>query len=183
MGRARWSEGTWDVAASYYAGHQTTPLTGPDIETDKTRIGFDTQLYFTTPRVGGASLKAEGYAGHEVNPDSVKVIVSGSSGARLLVPGRNPDHIATDFRGGYLMFVQNAGERVQFAARYDAWDPNIDLDHDQYRRVSLGLNAFYDAFTRLTVSYDAITTEVPAGGGRYQDPHDNLWTFQLQHKF
>ena len=30
---------------------------------------------------------------------------------------------------------------------------------------------------------NAISTEVAAGAGRWRDPHDNLWTFQLQHKF
>ena len=181
--RARWSQGTWDVAGSWYSGTQTTPLTGPDIQTKKTRLGFDAQMYLTTPGVGGSSLKFEGYVGHDVNPDSVRSIVSGASGSRVVLPGRNPDHVATDFSGGYVMFVQNAGERLQFAARYDVWDPNVDLDHDQYRRFSVGVNAFYDGFTRLTVSYDAVTTEVATGGGQFKDPHDNLWTFQFQHKF
>lgn len=181
--RARWSQGTWDAAASWYSGHQTTPLTGPDLQTEKSRLGLDAQLFFATPRAGGGSLKAEGYLGHEVNPDSVRSIISGASGARLVLPGRNAEHIATDFRGGYVMLVQNAGERLQLAARYDVWDPNVDIDHDQYRRFSVGVNAFYDGFTRLTVSYDAVTTEVAAAGGQFKDPHDNLWTFQFQHKF
>jgi len=183
VARARWSEGTWDVGASYYHGHQTTPLTGADVETDKTRYGFDAQAYFIAPRLGGGSLRAEVYAGHDVNADSLKAIVSGASGARLLVPGRDPDNIATDVVGGYVMLVQNTGDRAQVVARYDLWDPNTDADHDQYRRLSVGVNAFYDAFTRLTVSYDAISTEVSAGAGRFRDPKDNLWTFQLQHKF
>lgn len=183
VARARWAQGTWDVAGSYYFGHQTTPLTGPDVDTDKTRYGLDAQVYFSTPGLGGGSLRAEVYAGHDVNADSLKVLVSGASGARLLVPGRDASHLATDVRGGYLMLVQGIGERVQVAARYDAWDPNTDAGHDQYGRFSAGLNAFYDGFTRLTVSYDAIATEVSSGGGRYRDPKDNLWTLQLQHKF
>lgn len=183
VGRARWSEGAWDAAVSYYYGHQTTPLTGPDVETDKTRIGLDAQAYYTAPGMGGGSLRAEVYSGHDVNADSLKAIVTGASGARLLVPGRDAGHVATDVQGGYLMLVQNAGDRAQIVARYDVWDPNTGKDHDQYRRLSLGVNAFYDGFTRLTVAYDAITTEVSAGAGRFTDPKDNLWTFQLQHKF
>jgi hypothetical protein len=85
-------------------------------------------------------------------------------------------------RGGYAMAVQNLGERLQAVVRYDQYDPNTALDHDAYRRWSFGLNAFYDGFTRFTVSYDAIRTESLIAG-RYLDPHDNLWTFQLQHKF
>lgn len=183
VARARWSQGTWDAGASYYRGRQTTALTGDDVQTDKTRYGLDAQAYYALPSLGGGSLRFEGYLGHDVNADSVKALVSGASGSRLLLPGRDPAHLATDVRGGYLMWVQNAGERAQVVARYDVWDPNADRDHDQYRRLSLGVNAFYDGFTRLTVSYDAIETEVSAGAGRWRDPKDNLWTFQVQHRF
>ena len=186
--RARWSQGAWDVAGSWYFGHQTTPLTGPDLETDKTRWGADAQVFFSLPRLGGGTLRGECYAGHDVNADSLKAIVvpvtSGpTSGARVIAAGRTGSHVATDVLGGSLMVGQNVGERFQGVARWDAWDPNTDKDHDQYRRLSLGVNAFYDGFTRLTVAYDAISTEVAAGAGRWRDPHDNLWTFQLQHKF
>lgn len=188
VARARWSQGVWDVAGSYYFGHQTTPLTGPDLETDKTRFGADAQVFYSLPTLGGGSLRGEYYAGHDVNADSLKAIVvpvtSGpTSGARVVAPGRVGSHVATDVAGGYLMLVQNAGERLQGVVRWDVWDPNTDKDHDQYRRLSLGVNAFYDGFTRITVAYDAISTEVAAGAGRWRDPHDNLWTFQLQHKF
>jgi hypothetical protein len=188
VARARWSQGAWDAAASYYFGHQTTPLTGPDIETDRTRLGFDTQVFYSAPALGGGSLRAEIYAGHDANTDSLKSIVvavtSGATGgARVLAAGRESGHVATDVRGGYLMLVQNLGERAQFVARYDRWDPDTNKEHDQYERLGFGVNAFYDGFTRLTVSYDAISTETSAGAGRWRDPRDNLWTFQLQHKF
>lgn len=183
VARARWSQGSWDAGASYYQGRQTTALTGNDVQTDKTRYGLDAQAYYALPTLGGGSLRFEGYLGHDVNADSVRALVSGASGARLLLPGRDPAHLATDVRGGYLMWVQNAGERAQVVARYDVWDPNVDRDHDQYRRLSLGVNAFYDGFTRVTVSYDAIETDVSAGAGRWRDPKDNLWTFQVQHRF
>ena len=69
------------------------------------------------------------------------------------------------------------------SARYERYDPNTDLNHDQLERVSLGTNWFYDGFTRITLSYDITTTDAAAGGGRFVDPHDNLWTVQVQHKF
>jgi hypothetical protein len=121
-----------------------------------------------------------------VNPDSVRVLVlppSAGNPVRLLRPGAKADHLASDFLGWYVMAVQNFGDHLQAAVRFDTYDPNVDLDHDQYERWSFGVNAFYDGFTRLTISYDAITTDSSAGGGRYNDPPDNLWTIQLQHKF
>lgn len=184
--RARWSQGTWDAAVSGYSGRQVTPLTGADVTTDKTRLGLDAQAFWTLPQVGGGSLRGEFYAGHDVNADSVRALVVAPTSAnpnRLLRAGAVASHLATDMRGWYVMAVQNVGERLQAVARFDTYDPNVDLGHDQFERWSLGLNAFYDGFTRVSVSYDAITTDVPAAGGGFSDPHDNLWTIQLQHKF
>lgn len=186
VGRARWSQGVWDLAGSYYFGRQVTALTGPDVWSRKTRVGLDGQLFFSVPRLGGTTLRGEFYQGHEANPDSAKaLLVSPTTGnpVRLLKGGANADHLATDMLGWYAMAVQNLGDRTQFVVRYDAYDPNTDRDHDQYKRLSLGVNAFYDGYTRLTVSYDAITTDSPVSAGRFRDPKDNLWTFQLQHKF
>jgi hypothetical protein len=186
VGRVRWSHGPWDAAASGYWGRQVTPLTGPDVWTDKTRVGFDAQAFWTLPQAGGGSVRGEFYSGHDVNADSVRALVVAPTSAnpnRLLRGGAVAAHLATDFRGGYLMVVQNLGERFQTVARFDSYDPNVDVDHDQFGRWSLGVNAFFDGFTRVSVSYDAITTDTPAAGGRFTDPHDNLWTIQLQHRF
>ena len=184
--RARLVQGTVDAAASYYWGKATTPLTGPDVVTDKTRFGVDTQGYWQLPRTGGGSLRFELYQGHDVNQDSVRVLVAAPTAGnpvRLLRPGADPSHFATDVLGWYVMLVQNVGDRLQAAVRYDTYDPDTNVTHDQYARWSFGVNAFYDGYTRLTLSYDAVTTQALVGGGAYTDPHDNLWTFQLQHKW
>ncbi len=186
VARARWSQGVWDAAASYYWGRQVTALTGPDALTDKTRIGLDAQVFWTLPGAGGGSVRAEGYSGHDVNADSLKTLVVSPTSAnpnRLLKSGANSGHLATDMLGGYVMVVQNPGVRFQAVLRYDMYDPNTDLEHDQFARLGLGVNAFYDGYTRLSVSYDATNTDTPAVAGRFTDPHDNLWTIQLQHKF
>jgi hypothetical protein len=196
-GRLRYSQGTVDGAISGYGGTHITPLAGPDVETDKTRLGLDAQTYYELPGMGGGSLKGEFYIGQEINPDSVRTMTEVNTGGRVLKPQANggavPSHFATDFIGWYAMWVQNLGEKLQFAARYDTYDPNIDLDLDEYERVSLGVNYFYDGFTRLTVSYDIVSTRPnPPGSARHNsinpaarpsDPKDNLWTVQFQHKF
>ena len=183
--RARWSQGVFDAAASYYDGRNVVPLTGPDVLTDKTRIGFDAQGYWSLG-FGGGSLRGEYYAGHEVNPDSVRTLITAPTAGnpnRLLKAGADPAHLATDFLGWYVMAVQNIGDRFQAAVRFDTYDPNVDVSNDEYERWSFGVNAFYDGFTRFTVSYDAITSFTSVGLGQYNDPPDNLWTIQLQHKF
>lgn len=187
LGRLRAShEGKIDGAVSYYDGRNTTPLTGPDIETDKTRLGVDAQWYYELPTFGGGSLRGELFDGTEVNPDSVRTLVKSPTSddpTRTLKPGAVPEHLATDFTGWYAMWVQNLGERFQTVARYDAYDPNIDLDHDQFTRTAIGLSYFYDGFTRVTVAYDMPRTDKKAADGGFEDPNDNLWTLQFQHKF
>lgn len=194
LARVRYSQGRVDGAVSYYAGHNTTPLTGPDVQTDKERLGIDAQAYYELPVLGGGSLKGEFYRGKEVNPDSVRTMTTSSSASpRLLVANAAPSHFATDFLGWYAMWVQNLGDKLQLAARYDVYDPNDGLDLDDFKRTSFGLNWFYDGFTRLTVSYDILKTRpVPSGSARFNaanpasrpgDPKDNLWTVQVQHKF
>ncbi len=184
--RARWSQGIFDAALSYYWGRQLTPLTGSDVVTDKTRLGLDAQAFWQVPRLGGGTLRAEWYTGHEINPDSVKALIVAPTDAnkvRLLKAGADAAHLASDAQGGYVMWVQNVGDPAQAVVRWDWWDPNVDADHDQYERLSLGANWFWDGFTRLTVAYEVPLTDVANAPGRWRDPHDNLWTFQLQHKF
>jgi hypothetical protein len=181
VARARYAQGKIDGAVSYYNGRNAIPLTAGSFETDKTRLGADAQYYYALPVVGGGTLRGEFYSGHEMNPDSLKALAPGQT----LAAGAERGHLATDFVGWYAMWVQNAGDRLQLAARYDTYDPNTDVEHDQYDRVSLGIDFFYDGNTRFTVSYDIPMTDVkekaPADG--YRDPKDNLWTLQLQHKF
>ncbi|HKQ58644.1 MAG TPA: hypothetical protein VJY35_12315 [Candidatus Eisenbacteria bacterium] len=194
MGRARFSQGTVDLAVSGYDGRNLTPLTGPDVETKKTRFGADAQFFYGLPTVGGGSLKGEVYVGKEINPDSVRTMTTAASASpRLLVAGADPAHFATDYLGWYAMWVQNLGEKLQVAARYDVFDPNTDLDLDHFKRFGAGVNWFYDGFTRITVAYDLITTRPsPSGSARFNaispaargnDPADNLLTIQVQHKF
>jgi hypothetical protein len=184
VARARFSQGTIDVGASAYLGKDVTALTGSDVETQKTRFGGEAQFYFTTPSLGGASIKSEYYTGENLNADSLAFIVpTPASGApTLLRPGTDPAHLATDFNGGYVMLVQNLGEKFQAAARWDWFDPNTDVDHDQFERMNLGVNWFWDGFTRITAAYEIPKTERLVGGS-YSDPHDNAWIVQFQHKF
>jgi hypothetical protein len=181
VARARYSQGRIDGAVSYYTGRNSIPLAGKSYEHDKTRLGADAQYYYAMPVIGGGTIRGEFYSGHEVNPDSVKALAP----SQTFAAGKEKGHMATDFVGWYAMWVQNAGDRLQFAARYDTYDPNADVEHDQYDRIGLGMNYFYDGNTRVSVAYDAPMTDTkkttPADG--YRDLKDNFWTLQLQHKF
>ena len=185
LARARFAQGTVDVGLSVLDGEAVTPLTGADVLTERTRLGADVQLYYQLPVAGGGSLRGELYSGHELNPDSVRALTTAAaspSTGTVLRPGADAGHFATDFSGWYLMWVQNWGDRLQVAARYDTYDPNLDLDHDQFERWGVGLNYFHDGYTRVTVSYDVPRTERLVAG-RWDDLDDNLWTVQVQLKY
>jgi hypothetical protein len=185
VARARLSLGVFDAAASYYTGREVTPLVGPDIESEKTRLGFDAQVFYELPSMGGGSLTGEYYQGDNLNADSLRILVpappTGGPSA-VLRPGADPSHLATEFIGGYVMWVQNFGDQLQLAARYEVFDPDTNLDHDRFERVGIGVHWFYDGFTRLSAAYDIPKTERLVGG-QYKDPKDNLWTAQFQHRF
>lgn len=197
VGRARWSQGIFDVAGSIYSGKNVVPLAADTFmvadgsyQHDKTRYGVDAQFYYQLPTIGGGSLKGELYSGHEVNPDSLAALTLSKKPARAL--GRvltswganHTSHLATDFTGWYAMWVQNLGEQLQVAGRYDFFDPNTDVEHDQYQRLGGAINYFYDGNTRITVAYDAPKTDKWRKADKtWYEPQDNLWTIQLQHKF
>ena len=91
LARVRFAQGVVDAAVSWYSGHAVTGLTGPDVETDKLRYGADVQGYYELPLLGGGSLRAEAYAGTELNPDSLKALTTvPSGGGRLLRAGADP---------------------------------------------------------------------------------------------
>jgi hypothetical protein len=186
VARARWSQGIFDVAGSAYVGKNDVLLDIGRFTHDKTRYGADAQYYYEVPGVkgipmGGGSVKFEVYKGKDYNSAAVDATT------RALKPGKTVGDLSADYVGWYGMVVQNIGDAFQFAARYDFWDPNtsktIDAtQHDQYKRVGLGLNYFFDANIRLTAAYDMPTTESKVGSA-YRDPRDNFWTLQIQHKF
>ena len=186
LGRVRAFLGPVDFALSAYGGEAVVPYTGPDATLPRTRFGADAQGYYTLPKLGGGTLRGEWWVGHNVNADSLAALSVRPSNANpvfLPVPGANLNHLATDFAGGYAMLVQNLGEKFQVAARWDAYDPNVDVDHDEFERWNFAAHWFYAGLTRFTVSYEMPQTDRSDGAGGYFDPDDNLWTLQFQHTF
>lgn len=185
LARVRVTLGALRAAVSGYTGRSVVALTGPEAEVDRTRFGADAQYAWKLPTFGGGALRGEVYAGEEVNPDSVAALttaVSAGQPVRRLRDGVSGAHLDTEFLGGYLMLVQNLGERLQVAGRYDRFDRNVHVDHDEYERWTVAAHWFYDGFTRLTLAYEMPVTEVRSGDA-FRDPDDNLLTFQAQYRF
>ena len=121
-------------------------------------------------------MNADSVLGLSVRPTTANPVT-------LPVAGANLNHLATDFAGYYVMWVQNLGSRFQVAGRFDAYDPNVDVEHDQFERWNAAVHWFHAGLTRLTVSYEIPKTERADGSGGFFDPKDNLWTLQFQHTF
>ncbi|TPW15892.1 MAG: phosphate-selective porin o and p family protein [bacterium] len=183
--RARLGLGVVDAAVSAYVGEHAIALTGPDAPVDRTRFGADAQGYWALPRAGGGTLRGEFYTGEEANPDSVSVLLTKATAAapvRLLKPGANASHLDTEFLGWYLMLVQNLGDRFQVAVRYDEYDRNTGVDGDEFTRWNVGVNWFYDGYTRFSLAYDVPDVSSTAAV-TIPNTEDNLLTFQAQFKF
>jgi len=78
------------------------------------RFGADAQFYFDIPGLGGLALKGEMVLSKDTNRDF--------RGA--------PANVCLDKKGfGYILTgVQNIGDHLGVAVRFDSWDPNRDVD-------------------------------------------------------
>jgi hypothetical protein len=187
--RVRVDRGVLAGGLSWYGGDEVYPLTGPDATVDKRRLGFDVEGYYELPALGGGSVTFEFYDAEGLNADAIKANTTalkdtaGATIGTVLKPGSTASSLASESRGWYAMWVQNLGAHAQFALRYDTYDPNLDLDHDQYQRWNLALHGFYAGAVRATLQYEIPSTEAKQGDGSYRDPKDNALTAQLQIKY
>jgi hypothetical protein len=183
VGRLRITQGPVTAAVSGYAARAATPLTGADVITDKTRFGADAQARYELRGIGGGEVRGEVFFGRQTNPDSVNALTTASGDDLLPVAGADPAHFATDVAGGYVVWIQSFARRYSFAARYDVYDPNTDADNDRFARATLALHGRYGSHVRASVAYEIPDTERTSATGTFEDPHDNRWTVQFQHKF
>lgn len=183
VGRLRVGRDAWSAAVSGYRARAAVPLTGPDIATDRTRYGADAQARYDLAGLGSGEVRAEMFLGRQIHPDSVRALTSSAGGATLLVAGADPGHFATDVAGGYVTWVQSFAARYAIAARWDVYDPDTNVDHDRFSRISLAMHGRYGKHVTASVAYEIPDTERRTPAGTYEDPHDNRWTVQVQHKF
>jgi TorA maturation chaperone TorD len=99
--------------------------------------------------------------------------------------------------GFYAMWVMNISSKLQFAARYDFWDPVSDADtlalSDKARQKTYAgaLNYFWDDNVRITAALDVLFFShrkdmVPPLSSSYTkdwDTRNHTATLQVQYKF
>lgn len=154
--------------------YKPTDATAPGRHYERTRIGFDAQLYLDLLPFGSTAVKAEFIAGRTYQASNVEVF-----GQSAL--------------GWYALLVQNIGDHEQVAIRYDFFDPftgtpnAVDKDpskpssKNQVHTVGIMATHYFDEALKLSVVYELPL--VATGGTTDSPPKQNLLTVQLQAKF
>ncbi|WP_223644900.1 porin [Corallococcus sp. EGB] len=139
---------------------------------ERTRIGADLQAYFDVIPLGGTAIKGEFIAG------------------RTYGAANNATHLNVPAHGWYLLLVQNIGLNDAVAVRYDTFDP-----HNGQANVAVGdvpgadntvdtlgfvLQHHFGENLKVSAIYEIPITHVVA---QALDPHDNLFTLQMQARF
>jgi hypothetical protein len=163
--------------------------------------GGDVQMYYDVDGLGELSLRGEYIAGDQpgtstgtsfYNPYSQK----GEVDAITSVYKRA-------FSGWYAAILQNIGEKNQFIARYDEYDPNTDVEGSdigvagtnltaadmKITTLGLGWIHHWDENVKFVFYYDIVMNEnvSPSAAGllaKYiEDVKDNVFTLRAQFKF
>jgi len=170
IARAKADLGVVSLTASYYDGNEKSSATSGNYY--KGRLGGSMEAYYQFLPIGGTALLAEGVQGIQ-------------TGKKVL--------------GGYVMLVQNIGDKFGLAFRADTYDPNTssdttmyggtanDLKFDQTSNLSLGINYWWDDAVRFTLAADrtlyntdmSIMSQHP----KYKTYQTDKITAQMQIKF
>ncbi|HET6511354.1 MAG TPA: porin [Candidatus Kapabacteria bacterium] len=150
---------------------------------NRTIFGADAQLYFSVLPIGGTIVKAEMYTG-QVPFYGSSALFTASDTASFGTPRAST--VLKNVFGYYAMIVQNITDDLQLALRYDAYDPNTDVEGKDFAfvrsdntvgtlrgvnastsfggdlaqsTVTVALNAYLSGNVRLMLNYDHPVTE------------------------
>ena len=164
---------------------------------DRNYLGFDLQLYYDLPIIGGFSLRGEYISGKQPSGPLTSVSPTGSS---LSTAGQFlTDVYLREFAGYYINYVQNLGNKFQLVVKYDVYDPNTNVSGNEIGNVSAaklgpadikfstlgyGLVYYWDDNVKFTGYYDMVYNETTDNITRYNTKLlDNVFTFRMQYKF
>ncbi|MCE9672902.1 OprO/OprP family phosphate-selective porin [Myxococcus stipitatus] len=177
IGRAGFDLGWLSGGVSGWYGHSIAK--GPNDAYRKAyerdRVALDAQLYLDVVPWGATALKGEYITGKTYSKSSGDVKVE-----QLGIPAS----------GWYALLVQNVGLSDAVAVRYDWFDPengrkNAATDGKPASTNSVGtlgvaLLHYFGENLKVTAAYEMPMTASPDGA---KDPHDNLFTLQMQAKY
>jgi len=157
---------------------------------DRNYVGFDLQVYYDLPVIGGFSLRGEYITGKQ--PAGPLTSVS----PVILLP---TDLYLREFAGYYINYVQNLGDRFQLVVKYDVYDPNTSVSGDEIGNVAaaklgpadikfstlgFGLVHYWDDNVKFVFYYDMVENETTNNISAYNnDLKDDVFTVRMQYKF
>jgi phosphate-selective porin len=145
---------------------------------DKKWVGGEMQIF--ADLLGGTSIKAEYIAGLNSTPSTVP---ANATRSQMLA---NPS-LYNNFSGYYLYLIKNIGQKNQFVARYDYYDPNTKLSGDEagssiyYKTWTLAWQYYMNDNIRISMQYEMPENEINASNPT--DRKDNTFTIRVQAKF
>jgi phosphate-selective porin len=145
---------------------------------DKNWVGGEAQIFADV--LGGLAIKGEYMAGKNSTPSAVALT---ATRAQMLASPSTYNN----FSGYYVYFIKNIGNKNQFVAKYDYYDPNTKLSGD-----AAGSNVYYKTWTlawqyylndniRITLNYEMPKNEINAANPT--DKKDNTLGIRIQAKF
>ncbi|MBI3194798.1 MAG: hypothetical protein HYZ34_10090 [Ignavibacteriae bacterium] len=181
------------AATKLYKLHSTT---SDSLNTfGRTYYGFDAQMYYDLPVLGGMSLRGEFITGKQPGASSSSQFYNPATSTSALY--------LRNFSGWYLNYIQNIGLDNQFMLKYDVYDPNSDIEGNDIgasgsnltaadvRFSTLGLGWIYhwDQNVKFVLYYDMVSNEKVNSSATgslssfKDDVKDNVLTMRVQYKF
>ena len=148
-------------------------------------FGAEVQVYADV--LGGLALKGEYIAGTNSTASTT------ASTATITARKADPNKI-NNFSGYYVYFIKNIGQKNQFVAKYDFYDPNTKLSGDaagssvNYKTLTLAWQCYVNDNIRISLNYEMPQNEKSAsvkniaGVGSTQ-LKDNTLGIRIQAKF
>jgi hypothetical protein len=170
-------------------------------------LGFDTQLYYEVPALGGAVVRGEVITGTQPGGSSAAEPPDALGTSHTTVsPSTQPSGpiYKRNFLGWYLYLVQNLGENNQIVAKFDSYDPNTDVAGSgftlsgnltpadlRFSTFGLGLVHHWNEYVKFVAYYEWVSNETvgPAAAPNStlapytEDLKDNVLTLRMQIRF
>jgi phosphate-selective porin len=147
---------------------------------DKNWVGGEIQIFADI--LGGLAIKGEYVAG--VNSSSSTT--NQDSKAKLADMRKDPTKLR-NFSGYYIYLIKNIGQRNQFVAKYDYYDPNTKLSGDDaknelyYQTLTLAWQYYLNDNIRVSLNYEMPKNETNATNT--SNLKDNTLGVRIQAKF
>ncbi|MDI6779293.1 MAG: porin [Bacteroidota bacterium] len=159
--------------------------------------GFDMQLYYDLPIIGGLSIKGEFITGQQPATATYNSFYYPTSS------DPKPSLYSRNFNGWYINYIQNIGLYHQFILKYDVFDPNTDVKGSdigipgsnittadiKYSTLGVGWVYHWDANVKFTLYYDIVKNEkvnhtaTGALANFTRDLKENVLTMRMQYRF